>query len=568
MSCTCAKGRSVVVKLERHRRIATRLETRVTTHQHSPDRALRPALLRRSYAVRSLLLLIAATGCSDAITSSAKQGPVVATLVLSRGEVPSLHLGQVVTLQASARDDNGALVRTAPLTWSTGDAAVVRVKPTASSRSNAMVTAAGAGATTVTVSSGSITASVTLLVHAPGPVARVFLVGHQQLSVGSAVQVWVVQSDSQGVPLTAPVPVLSSSDSTIARVSESGRAVGFAPGTATLTATSNGVSGAMRVTVMPSEHAFLWTDANGMTDLGTISGFASSRAVAVSSAGHVAGSVFTVADSVSHAFVRAPGASAVMRDLGGLAGGGSSGALGVNAAGQVVGYATTSTGKSRAVLWRSTGEVVDLGTANGDQESAALGINDAGQVVGWTRGEQFRPFIWTEATGMRIIAGIDRGRAFAINRSGIVVGERDERPFAWNATASPVVLPPLSGDTWGRALAISDAGEIVGISTGCSPSDYPYFDDECYPPTDRPVMWLNPSSPADLLRNAGSSSAITSAVGINSARQVVGSNASQRAFLWSPADGLRNLGVLPGRASSIAYAINDAGVVVGSSFNP
>ena len=126
----------------------------------------------------------------------------------------------------------------------------------------------------------------------------------------------------------------------------------------------------------------------------------------MSSSGHVAGTMFTVADSLSHAFVRAPGTSAVMRDLGGLPGGGSSEAFGVNGAGDVVGYATTATGVPHAVLWRPNGALVDLGTTLLG-ESVALAISDSGQVVGRTgTGAETQPFIWTETRGMRRRPGV------------------------------------------------------------------------------------------------------------------------------------------------------------------
>jgi probable HAF family extracellular repeat protein len=54
------------------------------------------------------------------------------------------------------------------------------------------------------------------------------------------------------------------------------------------------------------------------------------------------------------------------------------------------------------------------------------------------------------------------------------------------------------------------------------------------------------------------------AYGLNDVGQVVGSSDS-RAFLWTPTNGMQDLGVLPGRSLSTASSINNAGQVVGRS---
>ena len=59
---------------------------------------------------------------------------------------------------------------------------------------------------------------------------------------------------------------------------------------------------------------------------------------------------------------------------------------------------------------------------------------------------------------------------------------------------------------------------------------------------------------------------------INGPGQVVGSSGaadgSNHAFVWNKAQGIRDLGVLPGGTYSNATAINDAGVIVGISDVP
>jgi len=551
-----------------------------TQHQRLDANAglfTRPA---RRYAItggwssaRLLLLLLGATACTDA-TSPPKPSPEAATLSISPDPVKSLALGNLVVIQARARDENGVALFNVPVTWNTSDPEVVRIQPTAGYSGTASIIALRAGATTVTAKSSRVAASITISVHGPGPVATVTIVSdgtENELAVGKTSQLKVVQRDSDGVVLTTLVPTFSSSDSTIARVSGTGLVIALAPGSATLTATSDGKSASRKLTVLASEHAFMWTVAEGMIDLGTLPGFVSSRAVAVSSAGHVAGTLSTIADSLAHAFVRSPGASAEIRDLGGLPGGGSSEAFGVNSAGQVVGYAVTQRGVKHAMLWRATGAVVDLGTMGGGQESVALGINDAGQVVGWTNdgANVQQPFIWTESTGMRLLGVVDRfsqGIAFAINQSGVVAGESKYRPVTWTPTSPASALPLRLHDLSGRALAISNLGETVGASAGFDNGGCDYYEDYC-DVVNHPMAWTSAGLPTDLQRNVGSET-IATVLGINSAHQTVGGSESHHAILWSTASGVRDLGVLPGRRWSSAAAINDAGVVVGSSFNP
>jgi len=511
-------------------------------------------------------MLLGATACDEGFAgiSSVQAGPEVATVSITPVEIPSLALGQLVVLQAQPRDANGVALSNRPVIWNASDPAVVRLQLGAGSNT-LYVVALRAGTTTLTAKSGTTTANVTIVVHAPGPVTTIAILSESEVVLGKTVQLRVVQRDSEDVVLSAPIPTFSSSDSTIARVSATGLVTAVAQGTATVTASSEGKSASRKLTVIASEHAFIWTAATGMIDLGTLPGFVSSRAVAVSSAGHVAGSLSGIGDSLTHAFVRSPEASAELRDLGGLPGGRSSQAFGVNSAGQVVGYATTATGAPHAVLWRPNGAIVDLGAPLGG-ESVALGISNAGQVVGWTgTGTLIQPFIWTETSGMQIIAGIRSGIAFAINNSGVVAGESNGRPISWNAGSSASVLNLLRDDVAGRARAISDAGEMVGSSSGCEYAYY-YYDEDC-DAVDHPVMWTSNNVPTDLRRTA-SATTIAYAVGINSAHQLVGSNDSRHAILWSASSGLRDLGVLPGRLWSAATAINDAGVVVGSSSNP
>jgi probable HAF family extracellular repeat protein len=103
----------------------------------------------------------------------------------------------------------------------------------------------------------------------------------------------------------------------------------------------------------PAVHAFVWTSAAGMRDLGTLGG-TESEAYAVSDTGLVVGRSLTTGDAASHGFAWTPNNGMV--DLVPLAGYTDSVAYLVNSSGAVVGssYDRVS-GTYRATMWDVSG---------------------------------------------------------------------------------------------------------------------------------------------------------------------------------------------------------------------
>jgi probable HAF family extracellular repeat protein len=131
--------------------------------------------------------------------------------------------------------------------------------------------------------------------------------------------------------------------------------------------------------------AFSWTQANGKVDLGILPGGDYSQANAVNNSGQVVGDsgtffAYNNPNAVPiHAFswTQAGG----MVDLGTLPGATDSYAYGINDRGQVVGKSG-----GRPFLWSPETGMSELGLVPGDENGSAYAINDQGQVVGVSGG--------------------------------------------------------------------------------------------------------------------------------------------------------------------------------------
>jgi probable HAF family extracellular repeat protein len=116
------------------------------------------------------------------------------------------------------------------------------------------------------------------------------------------------------------------------------------------------------------------------------------------------------------------------------------------------------------------GTLHDLGTLGGTS-SQANGINEADAVVGWAfvASGQAHPFLWTTGGGMQDLGvppGMTQAYALAINRGGVVVGYALDGSSQSHAYKWVSGVPQQLDAFHSGAVAINDAGQIVGVSNG------------------------------------------------------------------------------------------------------
>ena len=209
-------------------------------------------------------------------------------------------------------------------------------------------------------------------------------------------------------------------------------------------------------------------------------------------------------------------------------------------------------------------ETTDLGTLGGPVR-IGRSVNSAGTVVG----DAFLPtltaaaFRWTKPTGMQPLGGL-ASQTYSIandlNEAGVAVGSAiapdpagrvRARAVRWDVAGQPTVLPDLNNHPTLEtiATAINNVGEVVGKS-GTSV-----------------VIWHG-GGMTNIGPLCGPSSCESTPNDINDARTIVGGASigpfnETRAFRWTLAEGLLNLGTLPGGTFSVATGVNAQGQIVG-----
>jgi trimeric autotransporter adhesin len=189
--------------------------------------------------VGSATITATSEGRSGTVAISASLIPVTTVAVT----VPrsGIRIGETVPATAVLRDSAGTVV-TRPITWSTSAATVATVSSTG------VITAVAAGSATITATSEGRTGTVAMTIT-PIPVTTVTVTTPvSTFRVGEGTQATAVLRDSAGTVVTRPI-TWSSSAPTVATVSATGAIAGVGEGTATITATSEGRTGTVALTI-------------------------------------------------------------------------------------------------------------------------------------------------------------------------------------------------------------------------------------------------------------------------------------------------------------------------------
>jgi probable HAF family extracellular repeat protein len=245
----------------------------------------------------------------------------------------------------------------------------------------------------------------------------------------------------------------------------------------------------------------------------------------------------------------------------------SSKAFGINEKGDVVG-STAYGGGDYLTVWSHDGAVLKYpGSAASGQPSLhmdAFGINDSRQVFA---GNSPSVLIGIEGTVTAITGtGSMPSAPRAINNAGLVVGStakvingrNSQTAFAWSAQNGVVDLGAQVGVDFAtsQALAVNQSGDAAGSAKLADGYHHA-------------VLWTKGTA-IDLGRLANTNN--SQAWGMNDVGTIVGDSgdneATDKAFIWTNALGMRELGSLPdyGQGTgTTAYDINNSGQVIGYS---
>jgi probable HAF family extracellular repeat protein len=188
--------------------------------------------------------------------------------------------------------------------------------------------------------------------------------------------------------------------------------------------------------------AFLWTQSQGLQDLGTLGG-PDALATNINDRGQIFGASYT--SDVPNSLTGIPPYDAFLYEKGKMTdipngfGGTMVNPLGANNRGELIGNASFADEATSAPFLWSKGEFIDLGTFGGTFGDA-VSINDAGVVTGHaaTPDSAVHGFLWKKGvlTDIGTVDGDDCSGGFSINSANQIVGQS----FACDGSVSHAFL--------------------------------------------------------------------------------------------------------------------------------
>ena len=212
-----------------------------------------PVALRFSLILLASLALLALATCGkDSPTKPSPPQPpppppvqpVPTRITITPATVTLAAVGQTRKLTASVLDQNGQLIASANVSWSSSSTAVATVS------SQGLVTAVMNGTAQITARAGNASASVTVTVAQSAIRITISPPSATLMAIGQTVQLTAAVLDQNGQPVRGAVVNWSSSNENVATVTSQGLVTAVMNGTAQITARLGTVSAHIDVTVM------------------------------------------------------------------------------------------------------------------------------------------------------------------------------------------------------------------------------------------------------------------------------------------------------------------------------
>ena len=227
-------------------------------------------------------------------TSEGKSGsagvtviPVPVASVAVSPPTATIAVGGTVQLTATPQDANGKPLTGRTVTWSTNDASVASV-----STSGLVTGRAAGGPVTILATSEGQSGSASITVSTVVAVASVDVSPPAAtIQVNGTVQLTATPKDAAGNPLSGRSVTWSSSAPAIAAVNSNGFVVGVAAGSASISATSEGIAGSAAITVQAASGPPVIAGAGDIADCSRVSQEATARVL-----DNIAGTVVTFGD--------------------------------------------------------------------------------------------------------------------------------------------------------------------------------------------------------------------------------------------------------------------------------
>lgn len=186
-------------------------------------------------------------------TPSLPSGPGPVAVVTMSAAALTIDVNQRTTITATVRDAAGTLLSAKTVAWTTTDATIVDGTVNGNS---AEIRGVAAGSATVNASVDGVTGSMAVQVRAiaPAPVATVTIApASAAISVGESLPLVATLKDANGNFLTGRAVAWVTSNTAIVNgvvIGSTASVTAVAPGVATITATSEGRTGAATITVV------------------------------------------------------------------------------------------------------------------------------------------------------------------------------------------------------------------------------------------------------------------------------------------------------------------------------